>query len=179
MTTPKTKKPTIIKATKKGTCQICGRVQKLPNGKIAKHGYQVVGEFHGTCDGSDHLPLEVSYQQLPMAITKTQQRITYHTEVLKGIKAGTMVGISTLWYSSVHDVLSDDTVVYFKQGGKDVILGPKSDLEWVGRKIENLSRTVVMKTEQLLRDYRHLVRQWQAILDDWQPTELYPLDYKA
>jgi len=167
------------KATAKGTCQICGRVQKLPNGKVAKHGYQVVGEFHGTCEGSDHLPLEVSYQQLPSAIAKAQQNITHHISVLKGIKAGTMVGISTLWYSNVYDVISGDEVVYFKQGGKDVILGPKSDPERVARKIENLSRTVVMKTEQLLRDYRQLVRQWQAILDDWQPTELYPLDYKS
>jgi hypothetical protein len=47
------------KATHLGTCQVCSRVQKLPNGVMAKHGYQVLGGFfEGVCFGSNHLPLE-------------------------------------------------------------------------------------------------------------------------
>lgn len=48
-----------MKATHRGTCQVCSRVQKLPDGKLAKHGYQVLGGFfEGVCFGSNHLPLE-------------------------------------------------------------------------------------------------------------------------
>ena len=48
-------------ATHFGTCQICGRAQKLPGGKLSKHGYTVQwGFFSGTCPGSDHLPFELS-----------------------------------------------------------------------------------------------------------------------
>lgn len=47
------------KAVFRGTCQVCSRTQKLPNGVLAKHGYQVLGGFfEGTCFGSGHLPLE-------------------------------------------------------------------------------------------------------------------------
>jgi hypothetical protein len=48
-----------VKATHLGTCQVCSRVQKLPNGLMAKHGYKVLGGFFsGVCFGSNHLPLE-------------------------------------------------------------------------------------------------------------------------
>lgn len=53
------------KSTNRGTCQCCGSLQKLPNGRLAKHGYQVLGRgdggfFSGTCPGSEELPLEIS-----------------------------------------------------------------------------------------------------------------------
>ena len=49
------------KATHEGTCQICGRVQRLPNGFLAKHGYKTTfGYFQGVCWGSKELPYEQS-----------------------------------------------------------------------------------------------------------------------
>lgn len=48
-------------ATHNGTCQACGRrhAVNVKSGKLAKHGYTVDwGFFNGTCQGSDHLPLE-------------------------------------------------------------------------------------------------------------------------
>jgi hypothetical protein len=51
-----------MKATHSGHCQACGRLQKLPGGKLSKHGYTVrQGFFSGTCPGSGHLPFEVSH----------------------------------------------------------------------------------------------------------------------
>lgn len=46
-----------------GHCQACDRMQKLPNGVLAKHGYQVIergnyGYFAGACKGSGHSPYE-------------------------------------------------------------------------------------------------------------------------
>lgn len=50
-----------MRATHSGTCQLCGRLQKLPNGLMAKHGYTVQwGFFEGTCPGSDAQPFELS-----------------------------------------------------------------------------------------------------------------------
>lgn len=49
------------KATHEGTCQLCGRQQRLPGGKLAKHGYTVeYGFFSGVCPGSHEQPYETS-----------------------------------------------------------------------------------------------------------------------
>lgn len=62
----------MAKATHTGTCQICGRPQKLPSDMLAKHGYKVAGYgfFVGTCHGSDSLPYEKSCDLLPPMIEK-------------------------------------------------------------------------------------------------------------
>lgn len=50
-----------MSATHIGTCQCCGRSQKLPNGRLSKHGYTVQwGFFSGTCRGAHELPYEQS-----------------------------------------------------------------------------------------------------------------------
>jgi hypothetical protein len=50
-------------ATHLGHCQVCGRLHKLPGGKVSKHGYTVEhrgqgGYFSGVCRASDALPYE-------------------------------------------------------------------------------------------------------------------------
>lgn len=49
-------------ATHSGTCQVCGRCQKLPGGVLSKHGYTVAGfgYFNGVCRGADHPSFELS-----------------------------------------------------------------------------------------------------------------------
>lgn len=50
-----------MSATHNGTCQVCGRLQALPNGVLSKHGYVVkgYGYFVGTCPGAERKPLEI------------------------------------------------------------------------------------------------------------------------
>jgi hypothetical protein len=49
------------KAVAAGSCQACGRVQKLPNDLLALHGYSVQwNTFVGQCPGSKHLSYEQS-----------------------------------------------------------------------------------------------------------------------
>lgn len=49
------------KASHYGTCQLCGSLQKLPNGVLASHGYQIEwNQFHGICSGSGRAPFEQS-----------------------------------------------------------------------------------------------------------------------
>ena len=62
------------KATHIGTCQVCGRSQKLPNDRLSKHGYtKEWGFFNGVCPGAHHLPFEVSIDQIESAIASAKR----------------------------------------------------------------------------------------------------------
>lgn len=66
----------MAKATHKGTCQVCGAVQKLPRGRLAAHGYTTKwGFFSGTCSGSHHLPFEQSKNLIDSCIVSAQASI--------------------------------------------------------------------------------------------------------
>jgi hypothetical protein len=63
-------------ATHRGSCQICGNVQKLPDGVLSKHGYtKQWGFFSGTCPGSGWRPFEVAFDRIQGAITDTRQAV--------------------------------------------------------------------------------------------------------
>lgn len=58
-------------ATHYGECQICGRMQKLPSGVMAKHGYTTRwGFFSGVCTGSDYRPFEQATNAIERAIER-------------------------------------------------------------------------------------------------------------
>lgn len=64
------------KATHSGTCQLCGREQKLPGGRLSLHGYTTRwGFFSGVCPGSTWLPFEVSADRIAIAIEANGQYI--------------------------------------------------------------------------------------------------------
>lgn len=76
------------KATHKGECQICGKVQKLPQGRLANHGYTVEwGMFQGTCPGSLALPYEQSCDLLKDRLLLIEQKLKrirqYHQNLLQ------------------------------------------------------------------------------------------------
>lgn len=69
-------------ATHSGTCQACGRLQKLPGGVLSKHGYTVEsGFFSGVCRGSGYLPFEVSYDQVARYTAEAQAERNYLASV--------------------------------------------------------------------------------------------------
>lgn len=62
------------KATAAGSCQACGRVQKLPNDLLALHGYTVQWNcFNGQCPGSKHEPYEQSCALIKRFIASAKQ----------------------------------------------------------------------------------------------------------
>jgi hypothetical protein len=66
------------KATHRGTCQCCGRLQKLPGGLLSKHGYTVDwGYFNGVCWGAHHQPLELDRKILDGAILRLNEEAEY------------------------------------------------------------------------------------------------------
>lgn len=63
-----------MKATHSGHCQACGHLQKLPKGKLSKHGYNVAyGFFSGICAGAAHLPYEQSCELIKRFIASAEQ----------------------------------------------------------------------------------------------------------
>jgi hypothetical protein len=64
------------KATHSGTCQVCGRLQKLPGNHLSLHGYtKQWGFFSGTCPGAHYKPFEQAYDRIEHAITRTKIQI--------------------------------------------------------------------------------------------------------
>jgi hypothetical protein len=65
------------KATHSGHCQACGRLQKLPHGYLAKHGYTIaLGFFSGTCMGSELPPFEKSCELVKTFIATAQAELS-------------------------------------------------------------------------------------------------------
>lgn len=94
------------KATHDGHCQLCGRLQRLPKGMLAKHGYtKEWGFFSGTCPGSDHLPFEQSRDLIAGALERVahsikglQDSATYlRTEPVKDAMARAEVYVRTAY----------------------------------------------------------------------------------
>jgi hypothetical protein len=76
-----------MKATHQGSCQVCGHFQKLPNNRLALHGYTTRwGFFSGTCEGSKHLPFEVSCDLIKSAIERTKALVLSTQEEIDGLK---------------------------------------------------------------------------------------------
>lgn len=62
-------------ATHSGSCQVCGRAQKLPGQRLSKHGYTTQwGFFSGVCTGADGQPFELSKDLIDAAIKNAQQQ---------------------------------------------------------------------------------------------------------
>ena len=58
-----------MKAMHYGHCQVCGARQKLPGGRLAKHGYTTRwGFFSGVCRGSGERPFETHTDVIDAAI---------------------------------------------------------------------------------------------------------------
>ena len=70
------------KATHYGTCQLCGSLQKLPNGVLALHGYEVDwNQFHGICRGAGHAPFEQSKELAVEEMRRAELFLKTHPEL--------------------------------------------------------------------------------------------------
>lgn len=141
-----------MRATHSGTCQLCGRQQKLPNGRMAKHGYTVQwGFFEGTCPGSDGQPFELSKDLIA-------DRITQVTEAARSQLANAdRIGSdrNTVW---VHEFMEYGTVRRGRRGA------------WVYRPMDRSKLTFkagwVMRVEWEGRDHKP---HHQDVRDDSNP----------
>lgn len=84
-----------MKATNSGTCQVCGRIQKLPKGVLAKHGFERPWGSRETegCTGTAELPLELSCELTKEAVKSHEDLIAARTEDLQKATAGTLTEV--------------------------------------------------------------------------------------
>lgn len=183
------------KATHYGHCQVCGAKQKLPAGRLAKHGYQVArwGFFMGTCSGSDHRPFEQDISLIEGAIAYAQAR----SEELVAFAANTRALTEKVW---VHEYVPatwqtrHSTYVWRQLELSEVTFEFRGAV-WKGKSEKNASYPLYMeygedtnahkvaKLNELRakaydKDVEELARyiDWQQkrILD-WKPSELEPI----
>lgn len=185
------------KAKYQGTCQICGSLQKLPNGVLSLHGYDVRwGFFNGTCPGARHLPFEQSKDLIEDAIARAQaQAIAAGLHAVDLDKPATEPRATCQIYREKHQCRTYEKAGYALVTGRIEKREPRHGLRYVviaddereyyvhgdthtGDKLTVASynnRQFAKKRRidaQLHRDYA----EWQARrIANWMPSELTPV----
>jgi hypothetical protein len=123
------------KATHKGTCQVCGNLQMLPNGRLSKHGYTVRwGFFEGTCWGAENLPFELSKELIEGAIKRAQDHqasVAAYAKQLRDDKTPATVWVNEyVGASSRAAYLRGDTYRWRELKRADVKKNDYSTLSW-------------------------------------------------
>ena len=82
-------KPIARKATHKGTCQVCGCLQKLPSARLSTHGYTVRwGFFSGTCHGTNALPFETDCSLIAASVAQAKGQLEATRAAIESLIAG-------------------------------------------------------------------------------------------
>lgn len=121
-----------MKATHKGECQFCEKVQKLPNGRIAKHGYTVVDSvFANTCLGSELLPYNQSRKEITTQLIPAVQNIVTKLQTrIKDIETETRFCYDKIYYPEIR--------VYCWTKGEILERANAGDTSWTGKQFEFL-----------------------------------------
>lgn len=194
------------KATHSGRCQVCGCLQKLPGGRLAKHGYtRPHGWFNGVCYGSGHLPFEQDISLIEGAIKGATARADETQAQADKLLAGEVEGTKA-WKHSYRaaKVRNDPTAGYFweqvevqaeeKQSGdykwvafftvnsdgkrEPIQMYAERNLLQVQQKLNSeYAKRSLLKTVAGLREY---VAWQKGRIEGWKahPEKLIPVDAK-
>lgn len=193
----------MAKSTHIGTCQVCGRSQKLPNGLLSKHGYTVEwGFFSGECYGSGNLPFEVSKYMIDDSIRRATQQRDETLGLSDEYKAGRLDDGIKAWvhayYSSTgygRNLIRGGyrwqqvDVVPVEKGmrGRFMYLddnGKKIHIETYDYTIESLEQTRVHMNKQHAEysldkrvvDLNRYIAWQQQRIENWSPVALTPIE---
>lgn len=163
------------KATHAGTCQVCGRMSRLPGGVIAKHGYQLQGYFSGTCRGTGHPPLEETADLLPKYMRELEMNIMAEQEKLAAIAAGEMVGLVFAGgYALYNPVTHAHGVATYERGGRSVMICASDSPELVAT-VERLSQDGIRLCQKLIGHYQATIKRLKVTLANWRPGTITEL----
>ena len=127
------------KATHSGHCQLCGHFQKLPNGRLSLHGYEVRWHaFVGDCPGSRYLPFEVSIDQIEAAIERSieaAKRLREHEPQVRADRNPKGVAM-TVYASDCRNVSTWERLNSYAFDSRSSSVSARGDLTKVGEKIE-------------------------------------------
>ena len=180
------------KATHQGTCQVCGRLQKLPHG-LSVHGYTTqFGFFSGTCRGTYGKPFEKSHDLISKAIEDAKKLIEKHgVEVWdlssrpKFIWTRSYNTKNQPWVKCGYEVVDG----YIQLTGQ-TLSPPFVSSQCVNnlglRKIHlrnrNVNDVVVDANQERVSYLRRTVKELESYIEwqeqriaDWKPTEIIPL----
>lgn len=182
-------------ATHKGTCQVCGAMQKLPGGRLSKHGYTTrFGFFEGVCSGAHGLPFEQSTDLIARAVKGAQQqaeRITAEADALDTetgfvwISAHVKSTGKSRWFQVAREELTMTEVQYS--------FGPVTKITWQAPGARHVSEVgeytrasvdekIIAQNSRYASQLRSKVKQitdyiaWQEQrIANWAPAELTPV----
>jgi hypothetical protein len=172
-----------MKATAKGTCQICGATQKLPGNVLAKHGYtKEWGYFKGTCHGSSELPLQVSCELIKSFIPSLQQSIVEVTETQR--KYSTLEASKVMIRIYQHHLKASFFLPFdlIKEGNswmyehqsekKHTYMGRGMDL---AHAIQDCNKNYVWHLTGVIKQMKEHLQHLIKVVETWVPTEVFPL----
>lgn len=182
-----------MKATHVGICQICGREQKLPGGRLSVHGYTVErGWFEGVCPGSGHLPFEQDRQRLGKVIEDVKGQIAQLEEQITAAYTPASepvapapireYGRGLQWISSQISI--EDGKLYATPAGRARvnITNASRILRLPSDPLEAASKLRIRHAEEYLtarkRGAERFVADQSARYAAWKPAEVRPLPSK-
>jgi hypothetical protein len=185
------------KATHNGHCQVCGAKQKLPNGRLSLHGYQVAGWgfFNGICTGARHLPFEQDISLIEGSIRWAQAR----QETTESLAARTRTETETVWVHEYIPAMWQRGQRFSRYEWRQFKVSEMLELNthtiaWVGKEGKRTHMNIYIPYDLEDRDpIKHLNEQrakaydkdaeeikryitWQQNrIKDWKPSELEPI----
>ena len=179
------------KATHSGSCQICGRVQKLPGNVLSLHGYTTRwGFFEGTCPGSKHSPFETSCaliktyrdnavvnaamsRELAAAHLQGEGRLEAEQRVKEGrygvtriLRAVTLSPVETVYQSGW---VGHSSLLTFPDGSTE------SDRDTVEGKAKSLHASSARRASQRAAQLEEYAAWQTERLQNWKPGTLIPV----
>lgn len=178
------------KATHSGTCQVCGRLQKLPGGVLSKHGYEVArwGFFNGVCWGEGHVPFEVGTDCLDRAINGAQDRVDKINRAIETLMAEPItntapvrqyIGRRQEQYREVLVTLVPDSTNYFylEQYADGTIdrFARHSNRTPLAEIVTGLRKGRVRRYQEDIAELHKYIAWQQGRIHNWKPGKLTPV----
>lgn len=142
----------------KGTCGFCWRVQKIPNGLLANHGYNRpgYGYIEGQCLGSRHAPWEVSPVTAELARDIVKTRAAQTVQALRGLD-------------------TTDSLLFPAIGSwgkpQNILKSEVDEAKWK-RLVEEKRK----KLERELKDHQGALQDYEAKLASWKAQPVLEID---
>lgn len=170
------------KATHQGTCQACGALQKLPNGRLSTHGYtKRWGFFQGICQGTNELPFELSKDLIESCIVRANKQIADTEAEIARLLApteGPTAYVQT-YFNGIHswttETIQKDGTRFFFERNRD---GKREyPLNYSGEYPKTVAEFCTLSNARRAKDHQNIVRElrgyvsWQQKrIQDWKPS---------
>ena len=166
------------KATHLGTCQVCGRVQKLPNGRLSIHGYtKRFGFFAGACRGECRLPFEESHDVIDSAIQNAKNLIECHRDAIRRLEVD---GSAKIWKICYNQKGQPWKEFAFTIDGNYLRAEGQSSIFLRGRSVEDC---VIEENSSRVRFLHRTIAElgkyiaWQEDrVANWKPGKIIPIE---